>query len=118
VTERWMRDLLAAVDRMDVPAFVAGFTEDGEFRFGNWPAARGHEAVGAFTRGFLDTLSAIRHQVVAVWSAGEQLFTEGEVTYTRKDGRQVTVPFLTRAELAGGRMRLYRVFADPSPLFA
>jgi hypothetical protein len=114
----WMHEMLARVDAMDVPGFVAHFTDDGEFRFGNWPAAVGQPAIAGFTREFFGMIAGIRHEVIGSWQAGEQVFTEGRVTYTRKDGKQVTVPFLTRAELSGGRMKRYLVFADPSPLLA
>ena len=113
-----MQQMLARVDAMDVPGFVEHFTDDGEFRFGNWPAAVGREAIAAFTTGFLATLSAIEHRVLGFWRSGDDLFTEGAVTYTRKDGKQVTVPFLTRAAMSSGRMRRYLVFADPSPLLS
>jgi ketosteroid isomerase-like protein len=114
----WMHEMLGRVDAMDVPGFVSHFTEDGAFRFGNWPAAVGEAAIAGFTREFFGMIAGIKHEVIGVWESGDQVFTEGAVTYTRKDGKQVTVPFLTRAELRGGKMARYLVFADPSPLLA
>ena len=114
----WMHEMLARVDAMDVPGFLAYFTEDGEFRFGNWPGAVGQQAVAGFTREFFGMIAGIKHEVLGTWQAGDHVFTEGAVTYTRKDGKKVTVPFLTRAEMSGAKMKRYLVFADPSPLLA
>jgi len=43
---------------------------------------------------------------------------EGEVTYTRRDGTKVTVPFANVFELRGPLISIYRIYIDNSPLFA
>lgn len=114
----WMHEMLAKVDAQDVGGFVAYFTEDGTFQYANWPAVSGQANVARFTREFFAGIDSISHKVLGTWQVGDDFFTEGEATYTRKDGKKVTISFLSRAELTGGKMKNYLVYSDPSPLLA
>jgi hypothetical protein len=42
----------------------------------------------------------------------------GQVTYTRHDGSQLSVPFANVLKLDGTRVREYLVFADASTLWS
>jgi hypothetical protein len=46
------------------------------------------------------------------------VIAESDVTYTRRDGGQVTVPVVTIYRPADGPIEDYRVFIDLVPLFA
>ena len=43
---------------------------------------------------------------------------EGEVTYTRHDGSQITLPFCNIFEIDGDKIEVYRIYIDMAPLFA
>jgi ketosteroid isomerase-like protein len=122
--ERWRpdgqawRDLFAAIDGADAPAFAAFLAPDGEFRFGNAPAVVGREAVQAAVAGFFGAIGGCRHRMLRAWQSPGAVACEGEVTYTRLDGSQVTLPFANVFLLRGGEIASYRIYIDNAPLFA
>jgi hypothetical protein len=53
------------------------------------------------------------------WEEGEVVSVESEITYTRLDGgRLAPLPATTTLRLKQGLVKDFRVFMDPSPLFA
>jgi hypothetical protein len=69
--------------------------------------------------GLLRTVDGVAHDVVAQWDVGDATIAETNVTYTRKDGRDVTVPVVTIYRPGdGAAIRDYRVFIDLTPVFA
>lgn len=110
--------LFAAIDARDARAFAAFLTPDGEFRFGNTPAVRGRDAVEAAVGGFFAAIGGVSHRLLHSWSAPGTAVCEGEVTYQRLDGRQVTVQFANVFELRGREIASYRIYIDNAPLWA
>ena len=43
---------------------------------------------------------------------------QGEATYTRKDDKMVTVPFLNLFKMKGALVSQYIIYVDISPLYA
>jgi len=113
----WWQELFAAIDDRDAARFVARLTPDASFRFGNAPVVRGSEAIGAAVAGFFAAIAACRHRLIQTWSGRQDVACEGQVTYTRHDGSQVTVPFANVFELRGRLIASYRIYIDNSPLF-
>lgn len=116
-TADWLNRLFAAIDRMDAKAFSTFLADDVEFVFGNQPSILGREQATAAVDGFFVTLAGLRHRLIAHWQVDQVLVCRGEVTYTRKDGRQLTVPFANIITLADRLAREYRIYADVSPLY-
>jgi ketosteroid isomerase-like protein len=114
----WWQGLFDAVDRKDTPRFLAYLAQDGEFRYGNFPAAIGHEAIGAAVNGFFSTIGASRHELLHTWSDGDTAACEGTVLYTRLDGSQVEIPFANVFYLRDGLIARYNIYIDSAPLFA
>ena len=86
--------------------------------FGNAPAVHGRDACRETWAGFCETIDGVAHDVVAQWDVDDATIAETNVTYTRKDGRQVTVPVVTIYRPGGGEpIRDYRVFIDLAPVF-
>jgi ketosteroid isomerase-like protein len=110
--------LFAAIDARNAEAFAAFLTEDGEFRFGNSPPVVGRTAVREAVAGFFAAIGGCRHRLIASWKGPGTAACEGEVTYTRLDGRIVKVPFANVFVLRGGEISSYRIFIDNGPLFA
>jgi len=114
----WWERLFAAIDARDADRFIAFLTADAEFRFGNAPAVRGREAIRAAVAGFFTMIAGCRHRLRGQWNGPGTTVGEGEVTYTRRDGRMLSVPFANVFKLRAGRIHDYQIFVDNSALFA
>jgi len=110
--------VFAAIDRQDTAAFVGFLTDDAVFRFGSAPAVRGREAIQAAVDGFFSTISGLEHKITHTMMRGETQVCEGEVTYTRVDGTQITLPFADIFEYDGSLIASYKIYMDISPLYA
>ena len=115
---RWVADVFAAVDASDARRFAGFFTEDGQFRFGNAPPVVGRTAVEATVAGFFASIRSCRHRVLRYWDGDAHCAMDGTVTYTRLDGRELTLPFANVFVLRDGRIAEYLVFVDLAPLYA
>ena len=115
--QRDLEPLFAAIDARDATAFAGFLTENASFRFGSAPATRGRAGIEAAVSDFFASLAGLSHVIDAVVSKGDRLFCEGETTYTRHDGRQVTVPFADVFIYEGEKIADYRIYADLGPLF-
>jgi limonene-1,2-epoxide hydrolase len=116
--ERSLEPLFAAIDARDAKGFADFLTGDAYFRFGSAPAVRGRPNIIEAVSGFFASLAAVRHELTAVATRGDMLFCEGETTYTRPDGKKVTVPFADVFEYEGEKIASYRIYADLAPLYA
>jgi ketosteroid isomerase-like protein len=114
----WWERLFAVIDARDADGFVAQLTPDAEFRFGNAPAVHGREAIRAAVANFFAMIAGCRHRLLGHWNGPGTSVCEGEVTYTRRDGTTVTVPFANVFELRGERIAAYRIYIDNTPLFS
>lgn len=91
--------------------------EDVIFQFGNAPPVKGATAVRAAVGVFFESLQGLHHDVREAWEAGDTDFCHGWVTYIRKDGRPLAVPFALVLGRRGGKISEYLIFVDASPLF-
>jgi ketosteroid isomerase-like protein len=113
-----VNELFAAIDRKDTKRFVEFLTEDAVFRFGSAPPVEGHAAIADAVDGFFTSIASCRHAVHEVWSAPQTFACEGEVTYGRHDGSEITLPFADVFDLRGKMISGYRIYIDIAPLFA
>lgn len=114
----WLPALFSAIDRMDTAEFSSFLTDDVSFRFGSQPAVTGKDNVREAVSGFYDSISALSHTLQKTWQGEDSLVGEGEVTYTRKDGSTITLPFANTFRLAGEKIADYRIYIDIAPLFS
>lgn len=117
-TNDWWQRLFAAVDAKDTQGFVDFLTPDCEFQFGNAPPAHGQAAVAAAVDGFFGTIRASRHVLLRTFDAEDACACQGTVTYTRLDGRELTLPFANFFELRNGQIARYQIYIDIAPLYA
>ena len=110
--------LFAAIDAKDTDAFLASLTEDATFRFGSGPLLSGHAAIREGVDAFFASIRGSKHLLKNVLEKESTLVCEGEVTYLRKDGSDVTVPFTDVFELDGDRIAEYKIYIDMAPLYA
>lgn len=111
-------ELFTTIDSMDTSGFVARLTPGAEFRFGNAPAVNGSAPIGEAVGAFFATIAGLRHEVSRIIADGASVACEGNVTYTRHDGTQVTLPFADTFVFDGDLIDSYRIFIDISPLYA
>jgi hypothetical protein len=78
----------------------------------------GREAVGDAVSQFFASIRALRHRLLDRWQRDDSLVCRGEVTYTRHDGSEVSVPFANVFRLHDGRIGEYLIYVDITPLFA
>ncbi len=109
--------LFASIDGMDAEGFVSFLTEDGTFRFGSAPPVAGRESVQAAVGGFFSSIAGLRHTLQRVVTQDDVIVCEGQVTYTRIDGSDITLPFCDVFEVSGGLISAYLIYMDIGPLF-
>ena len=113
------RSLFAAVDAQDVDALAALLADDSRLVFGNQEPLLGRAAVLAGNEAFFQLVRGLRHQVRNEWTVGADTIAETDVTYTRLDGKEVTVPAVTIWRVDGdGLIVDLRIYVDQAPLFA
>lgn len=110
--------LFAAIDAMDAGSFVSFVSEDCTFRFGSSPPVAGRDGIRASVDDFFSMFAALRHDLHRVITDDNGTVCEGEVTYTRHDGSQITLPFCNVFQTASGLITVYRIYIDMSPMFA
>jgi ketosteroid isomerase-like protein len=121
---RWeVYGLFSSIDAMDVAAVVGMFTDDGVVRFANQEPVVGRPGVQQAVETLFSGIRGLSHSVTGVWlgswEEGEVVSVESEVTYTRLDGvRLAPLPVTTTLRMKHGLVKDFRVFMDPSPLFA
>jgi ketosteroid isomerase-like protein len=111
--------LFSDIDTMDAKLFASHLSEDGVLRFANAPVVEGREAIEEAIAGFFTTLKALRHELVDQWDVDGATIVEVEVTYTRLDGDQVTLPAVVIMRRSGDGEQIddYRIFIDQGPLY-
>ena len=110
--------VFAAIDRQDTAAFVGFLTDDAVFRFGSAPPVQGRDAIAAAVSGFFGTIAGLSHRISRDVVQGSTQFIEGEVTYTRLDGSQITLPFVDTFEYEGELIAHSKIYMDIAPLYA
>lgn len=111
-------DLFASIDAMDTGRFLSFIDAGATFRFGSSPPVTGHEGIRQAVEGFFASFAALRHELQRIVADDKSAACEGEVTYTRHDGSEITLPFVNIFEMSAGLITLYRVYIDIAPLFA
>src|SRR5512135_1240727 len=113
-----IKDLFAAIDRKDADKFASFLTRDCVFRFGNMPEVVGQDAVRGFVAGFFDSIASISHDIHDTWNVADGVICHGQVSYVRKDGSTLSVPFANVLKTDARLIRDYLIFADTSQLYA
>ncbi len=113
----WITTLFADIDRQDAEAFAGVFHEDGTFQFGNVPPSIGRAAVRETVAGFFGSIAALSHHLTDAWEVPGAAVIVGQVTYTRHDGSQLSVPFTDVLRLRDGKVTHYQIYIDTSLLY-
>jgi ketosteroid isomerase-like protein len=105
-------------DAMDVDGWVDYQAEDVHFRFGNAEPINGREAVREAIKQFFGMIKGIRHTIIQDWEIEDRVIQQLEVTYTRLDSKEVTVPATNILRFRDGQITEYLIYVDQAPLWA
>jgi hypothetical protein len=115
----WVSAMFRAVDAQDIEGNARYMDPDVRFRFGNGDVMHGHEALAEGQRHLYAAIAGLRHRLTGLWRQDDVITAEADVTYTRHDGIEVTVPVVSLLRLSGPQLvGDYRVFFDLAPVFA
>ena len=110
--------LFAAIDAKDTDAFLGFIRDDGVFRFGSMPGVQGHTAIREAVDGFFSSIAGSQHTIEQSLGTDGTLVCEGQVTYRRHDGSELTLPFANIFDLDGDLISTYKIYIDIGPLYA
>lgn len=113
-----INSLFKVIDEMDCEKFAAFLDENGEFKFGNASTVKGRAEIKKAVSQFFNSIHGLQHNIKQIWSVDSCVIVNGEVTYTRKNKTQITIPFMNLLEMNNGLIKNYQIFIDISPLFA
>lgn len=113
----WVREILDSVDAMDTEGFVGYLADDAIFRFGSSPVVAGKEAIGEAVGSFFASIKGLKHEILETWRQGNAVICQGQVIYTRKDGSDVTIPFVDIWRMRGELIGEYLIYLDIGPLW-
>ncbi|MCP4262959.1 MAG: nuclear transport factor 2 family protein [Planctomycetes bacterium] len=114
----WVKRLFSSVDKMDTEAFLGFLEDDALFRFGSEQVVTGKEAIGKTIEGFFASIKDLRHDILETWFVADAVICQGEVTYTRVDDSDITIPFVNILRMQGNRIREYLIYIDIKPLYS
>lgn len=104
---------------MDPNGITQLFAEDATFAMGNGEPAVGRPAILAGSTEFLANIKGLRHTIRSEWTVDDVTIAVADATYTRHDGKEVTIPTASIWHVDGdGLITDYRIYSDPAPLFA
>jgi hypothetical protein len=113
----WLETLFGKIDDMDTEGFLFFLTPDARFRFGNMPVVHGREAIGKAVQAFFSTIKRSDHRLFNTWVERDAVICQGEVTYTRRDYSQVTLPFVNVFRVVDAQIDQYLIYVDITPLY-
>ncbi|GAA1072502.1 nuclear transport factor 2 family protein [Tsukamurella spumae] len=114
----WVTTTYGIVDAEDMENLLPLFTPGAELRFGNNPAAIGHDAIRGMLGEFWSSIGGLRHEFVNVVGDGPTSI-EAICHYTTRAGTPVPLPVVTQIDRDGaGLITSMRVYIDSAPLFA
>lgn len=116
ITAEWVWNYFRDVDSFDPDNVVQHYTEDGQFRFANQDPTRGKVAIAQLLAEFYQNLQAMSHRNVGLWLGNNSAVFEAEVTFTRKDSSQLTLPAASIIRRRGELVYDFRMIMDVSPL--
>lgn len=115
---RLIENLFAAIDSMDIDGFLACIGDEARFRFGSAEPLCGHAGIRTAVDAFFASIAGLNHRIARSIADGPVLVAEGEVTYARHDGSDITLPFVNVFEVEGGLITDYRIYIDIAPLYS
>ncbi|MGV3768881.1 MAG: nuclear transport factor 2 family protein [Sphingobium phenoxybenzoativorans] len=116
---QWMTDFFRDADKLDLPLLMSWFAQDIDLRIANMPPVIGWSAVEKSFADFWANLSGMSHRAEELVVKGDNGAQMSIVTYTRKDGKTVSMPVASHIRRnASGKFDRLWIYIDINPLFA
>jgi ketosteroid isomerase-like protein len=117
-TDDWAADFFRDADTLDLKTLATWFSDDVEVRFGNGPPITGQINAQEAFGNFWATITGMRHRREALLADGDMAMQFSQVTYTRHDGSDVTMPVASHLRRVGAnRIDRLWIVIDLAPLF-
>ena len=116
--KNWLESIGNSIDSMDADKFVQFLTDDCIFRFGNQPDVNGKNATRDYVQAFFKMIAGCKHSVLDFWESKNSIVWQGDVLYTRLDGKQVNINFVNILYLKDNLIKDYLIYIDNTPLFS
>jgi ketosteroid isomerase-like protein len=110
--------MFTAIDAMDADRFATYLAPRCIFRFANQPAVHGTDGIRDYIERFFASIESIRHVIEDHWEVPGAVMCHGQVSYTRRDGSVLEVPFANLLRTGPEGITAYRIFVDVSELYA
>ena len=118
-SDDWVADFFADADKLNLPLLMNWMSESIDLRIANMPPVLGWEAVKQSFADFWSNLSGMSHKREALIVDGDHAAQMSIVTYTRKDGKLVSMPVASHIlKNKDGKFERLWIYIDISPLFA
>jgi limonene-1,2-epoxide hydrolase len=114
---RLLDDLFESIDEQHVDRFLRFLADDAIFRFGSAEPVKGQAEIREAVSEFFASIAGCRHVLGTILADNGTLVCEGEVTYTRQDESEITLPFVNVFEFEGELISHYKIYADSGPLY-
>jgi limonene-1,2-epoxide hydrolase len=109
--------LFSRGEAFDSEGFVEFFTEACVYQFGNLPICYDKATMLESSRWFFRNVTAVYHDIKAIWEINECVMVEMDVWYWRLDGSLVSLPCSDIFRVDGSKFRELRIFMDVDPVF-
>lgn len=113
----WWNEYFSDIDTLNIDNVEKWLDEEVSVRFANWPEHHGKTAVIESFLSFWTNLKAVRHINDGIMINGNRVCVEANVTFTRRDDREVSVRAATILERAGEKIKEISVYVDLAPVF-
>lgn len=119
VKGQWMIDFFRDADKLDLPLLMSWFADDIDLRIAIMPPVIGWTNVEKSFADFWANLSGMSHRAEELVVKGDNGAQMSIVTYTRKDGKVVSMPVASHIRRkSGGKFDRLWIYIDIGPLFA
>jgi len=109
--------LFKTIDSKDAKTFLTFLAPSCVFRFGNMAPVTGKHDIEISVNAFFESLDSLAHKVSDFWDIPDGIICHGQVSYTRKDGSVLTIPFANILKGKESNITEYLIFADTSRLY-
>ncbi|WP_063043385.1 nuclear transport factor 2 family protein [Nocardia pseudovaccinii] len=110
-------ELFGYADSMDTDGYLGMMSDDIRMRFGNAPSAKGKDAAREQLNHLKSMIARMRHRVINEWRVDDTIIHQLDVTYVRRDGKEVTVPAVSIYRFSNELIVDLQNYADLAPLF-
>lgn len=108
---------LSTFETKDADKLIKFLADDAILQDGNNEPLVGREAIGKAVGDFFNQIKAMKFKIIGRWDHTDSIIVQGEVTFTRLDESDITLPFADIYYLRDDRIQKLYSYIDINPLF-